>query len=81
MLYEPKLAGEEWVKAMANRTLRVFINNQFYKEIVVETIEGTTSYNPSPIIEQIIADRDAGLLNQFNLTPGTLPIRIELPKR
>jgi hypothetical protein len=66
---------------MANRTLRVFINNQFYKEIVVETIEGTMSYNPSPIIEQIIADRDAGLLDQFNLTPGSLPLRIELPKQ
>jgi len=66
---------------MATRTLRIFINNQFYKEMVVETVEGTASYNPTPVIQQIIADRDAGLLDQFNLTPGTLPLRIELPKQ
>ena len=65
---------------MASRVLRIFINNQFYKEMTVETTDGML-YDPAPVIEQIIADRDAGLLDQFNLAPGTLPIRIELPNR
>lgn len=64
---------------MATRILKVFINDQYYKDIPVETVDG--SYDPAPIIQQLNADRQAGLLNQFNIPPGTFPIRIELPMR
>jgi hypothetical protein len=63
------------------RILRIYINNQFYKEWPVETIGNTTAYDPAPVIQMLIADKDAGLLNQFNIPPGTFPIRIELKNR
>lgn len=64
---------------MAQRILKIYVNNQFYKEMTVDSVDGL-AYDPTPVIQQIIADRDAGLLDQFNLAPGTLPIRVELSK-
>lgn len=62
---------------MATRILKIYVNGQYYKDIPVETVDG--SYDPGPIIQQLNADKQQGLLNQFDIPPGTFPLRIELP--
>lgn len=62
---------------MSTRILKVYINGQYYKDIAVETVDGT--YDPGIIMQQLDQDRQQGLLDQFNIPPGTFPIRIELP--
>ena len=43
--------------------VKIFINNKLYKTV---TVEGKT-YNPADYWPQMQADRDAGLLNSFNI--------------
>ncbi len=62
---------------MATRILKIYINDQYYKDIPVETVDG--AYDPRVIIQQLTEDRANGLLEQFNIPPGTFPIRIEFP--
>jgi len=43
--------------------LKIFINDKLYKTVTVED----KNYNPSMFWPQIKADRDSGLLNQYNI--------------
>jgi hypothetical protein len=61
---------------MAQRLLRIFVNNILYKEVTVET-DSLGRYNPIPIFSMIMADKLAGYFVDYNIPPGTFPIRIE----
>ena len=52
--------------------LNVYINDQFYKAVEV----AGDSYNPNFIYPQIVADKEAGLLEAFGIEDH-LSIRIE----
>ena len=52
--------------------LNVYINDQFYKAVEV----AGDSYNPNFIYPQIVADKEAGLLDAFGIEDH-LSIRIE----
>jgi len=43
--------------------LKIFINDKLYKSILVTS----TKYNPGDYKEMIQADKDAGLLNSYNI--------------
>lgn len=65
---------------MPQRTLRIYIENQFYKEVTVDANE-TGGYSVSPVLELITADRQAGLLDSIpGYSPDHLSLRIELKK-
>jgi hypothetical protein len=66
---------------MPQRTLKIYIENQLYKEITVDTNE-TGGYSVSPVLEIIAADRQAGLLDSIpGYSPNHLSIKIELKNR
>ena len=52
--------------------IKIFINDKLYKTV---TVEGT-KYNPADYWPQMQADRDAGLLNSYNIQNG-MSVRIE----
>ena len=52
--------------------VNVYINDQFYKAVEV----AGDSYNPNFIYPQIVADKEAGLLDAFNIQEQ-LGIKIE----
>lgn len=65
---------------MPQRTLKVYIENQLYKEIVVDVSEAG-GYSVATILEMIAADRQAGLLDNIpGYSPDHLSIRVELRK-
>jgi hypothetical protein len=43
--------------------IKIFINDKLYKTVMVED----TKYQPSQLHKQIKADKDAGLLESFNI--------------
>jgi hypothetical protein len=55
--------------------VKIYINNKLYKTV---TVEGTT-YNPADYWPQIDADKNAGLLNSFNVTEK-MALRFEAVK-
>ena len=55
--------------------LNIIINDKPYKTVTVEANE-RGGYESKPILLQIMADRDAGLLNSYNVSQG-LSVKIE----
>ena len=49
------------------KKLKVYINNRLYKTITVEADENG-KYNSQPIMEQLMIDKDAGLLDLYNVS-------------
>jgi len=41
-------------------------------------VDSEGNYDPVPIWSMILSDKQAGYFVDYNLTPGTFPIRIEL---
>lgn len=65
---------------MAQRTLKIYIENQLYKEVTVETDENG-GYSVAGILEMLGADKEAGAFDNWpNYNPDHLSIRIELRK-
>jgi hypothetical protein len=62
---------------MAQRNLKIYVNNILYKDIMVD-VDSEGNYDPVPIWSMILSDKQAGYFVDYNLTPGTFPIRIEL---
>ena len=56
-------------------TINVYVNDMFYKTFRIDA----TGYNPKLIMDQLISDRNAGLLNKFNLLNG-MKIRYDTVK-
>lgn len=66
---------------MPQRTLRIYIENQLYKEVTVDANEAG-GYSVAPVLEIIAADRQAGLLDNIpGYNPEHLSIKIELKNR
>lgn len=66
---------------MAERTLRIYIENQLYKEVIIDTTPDG-GYSVAQVLDIIAADQAAGLLDNFpNYNPAHLSIRIEMPRR
>ena len=55
--------------------VKIFINEKLYKTV---TVEGKT-YNPADYWPQMQADKEAGLLNSFNVQE-TMGVRFEAVK-
>lgn len=55
--------------------VKIFINNKLYKTV---TVDGNT-YEPNTYWPQIRADKEAGLLNSFNVNE-TMAVRFEAVK-
>jgi len=55
--------------------VKIFINEKLYKTV---TVEGKT-YNPADYWPQMQADKEAGLLNSFNIQE-TMGVRFEAVK-
>jgi uncharacterized membrane-anchored protein len=55
--------------------VKIFINEKLYKTV---TVEGKT-YNPADYWPQMQADKEAGLLNSFNIQ-DTMGVRFETVK-
>lgn len=49
------------------KNLKVYINNRLYKTITVEADENG-HYDSKPIMEQLISEKDAGLLELYNVS-------------
>lgn len=49
------------------KNLKIYINNRLYKTITVETDENG-HYDSKPIMEQLMADKDAELLGLYNVS-------------
>jgi len=60
---------------MAQRTLQVFINDQFYKDVVVE-VDENNSYDVGFVLSILNADKEAGLLDQFGAGPQSIKIQL-----
>jgi hypothetical protein len=58
------------------RTLQIFINNLFYKEIKVDT-DADGEYAIGPIFYMINKERDEGKLTAFIPPSGQLAIRVK----
>jgi hypothetical protein len=58
------------------RTLQIFINNLFYKEIKVDT-DADGDYAIGPIFSMINKERDEGKLTGFIPPSGQLAIRVK----
>jgi len=58
------------------RTLQIFINNLFYKEIKVDT-DADGEYTIGPIFYMINKERDEGKLTAFIPPSGQLAIRVK----
>lgn len=66
---------------MPQRTLKIYIENNLYKEIVVDANEAG-AYSVATVLEIIAADKQAGLLdNHPGYSPDHLSIRVELKNR
>ena len=59
------------------RTLQIFINGQFYKEIQIEA-RPDGSYNPAIVLDMLNKDRANGLLDSFGVVNGAYSIRMQL---
>ncbi len=58
------------------RTLQIFINDLFYKEITVDT-DANGDYAIGPIFYMINQERDEGKLTEFIPPSGQLSIRVQ----
>lgn len=58
------------------RTLQIFINDRFYKEITVDT-DPTGEYSIGSIFSMINAEKDEGRLTDFIPPSGQLSIRVK----
>lgn len=54
------------------RQLSIYVNNQFYKTIMVDATDNY-GYDPRPILLELAADHDAGLFAAF-ITDGAEPV-------
>jgi len=59
------------------RTLQIFINDLFYKEITVEA-DAQGSYSLGPIFAMINQEREDGLLADFIQPSDQLAIRLQM---
>ena len=55
--------------------INIFINNKLYKTVIVQDED----YNPMKLWPQIEADKQAGLLDTYNVSQG-LSIKVEKAK-
>jgi hypothetical protein len=58
------------------RTLQIFINDLFYKEITVDT-DADGDYAIGPIFSMINKEKDEGKLTEFIPPSGQLSIRVK----
>jgi hypothetical protein len=64
---------------MITKTIKVYINDRFYKDVQVNTnqVNGASMYDPKIIIDQIMADKEAGLLTLHVKPGGKMVIRMD----
>ena len=60
---------------MAQRTLQIFVNDQFYKDLVVE-VDNTNSYDVGFVLAIINADKEAGLLTPYGNEPYGILVKL-----
>jgi len=66
---------------MAQRTLKIYIEDQLYKEVTVEA-DPAGGYSVAEVLAIITQDQANGLLDNWpNYNPQHLSIRIELRNR
>ena len=60
-------------------TLKIFVNDKFYRDLLVRATQkdGKLSYDPNDAVKQVMADREAGLLNLFIKPDGIMKERVE----